>query len=301
MLTMPDNINLFALVDDDEIPVRWIPLTADLGAELNQFFATQQTAFLGNKQQIEFSGSYNTDGGELFTIKEYSLPDSISNALINPLTLPILNLEVETHRIKALFTGTWKNGVNTVNFQVFDAGKLLKKGFTLIGSGQSYKKLEEPGLVLQDKLAAHYADGTLCFSSYHTANRFLDLTPYYREATDTDLDAFVATELFAFEDESSFKVNADSIIRKKVALLQKNKVLEDLSVTVIQTVANSFNEGLSAENHINISINTEGKLVIPQDKKQLKELIRFLDEDYVTTPLTKRKCLTNSKKYLNPV
>jgi hypothetical protein len=26
-----------------------------------------------------------------------------------------------------------------------------------IGSGDTYKKLDEPGLVLQDKLAAHYA------------------------------------------------------------------------------------------------------------------------------------------------
>jgi Domain of unknown function (DUF4868) len=105
--------------------------------------------------------------------------------------------------------------------------------------------------------------------------------------------------LFAFEDATSFKKNADSIIRRKVALLQKNKVLENLSVTDIQAVASNFNESLPADLHITISINADGKLVIPQDKKQLKELIRFLDEDYVTTPLTKRKCLTNSKKYLN--
>jgi len=84
-------------------------------------------------------------------------------------------------------------------------------------------------------------------------------------------------------------------------LLQKNKVLEDLSVVDIQNVANSFNQGLPAEHQINITINADGKLVVPQDKKQLKELIRFLDEDYVLAPLTKRKCLTNSKQYLDQV
>ena len=204
-------------------------------------------------------------------------------------------------RIKALFCGLWTNSNQFVNFQVFDSGKLLSKGFTLIGSGNIYKKLEEPGLVLQDKLTAHYANGTLYFSSYHNAKRFLELSDYYREATDIDLDAFVATELFAFEDEDSFKGNADSIIRKKVALLQKNKVLENLSVIDIQNVANSFNQDLPAEHHISITINAEGKLMVPEDKKQLKELIRFLDEDYVLAPLTKRKCLTNSKQYLNQV
>lgn len=295
---MSNNINLFALVEDEQTPIRRIPLTADLGAELAKFFVSQQSDFLENKQHIEFSGSYNVDNNEIFTITDYPLPDFIGTALSNPLICQMLNLNNETHRIKALFTGNWSNTNKTVNFQVFDSGKLLSKGFTLIGSGNIYKKLEEPGLVLQDKLTAHYVNSTLYFSSYHNAKRFLDLSAYYREATDTDLDAFVATDLFAFEDESSFKDNADSIIRKKVALLQKNKVLEDLSVMDIQNVASSFNQDLPVELHISITINADGKLVVPKDKKQLKELIRFLDEDYVLAPLTKRKCLTNSKQYL---
>jgi Domain of unknown function (DUF4868) len=298
---MPDNINLFALVDDEQTPIRRIPLTADLGAQLAQFFVNQQNNFLDNKQPIEFSGSYNVDSGEIFTLTDYPLSETIGSALSNPLICQILNLNNEKHRIKALFTGIWSDTNKTVNFQVFDSGKLLSKGWTLISSGNTYKKLEEPGLVLQDKLTAHYANGVLYFSSYHNAKRFLDLSAYYREATDTELNAFVATELFAFEDESSFKGNADSIIRKKVALLQKNQVLKDLSVTDIQNVVNSFNQDLPVEHHINITVNAMGKLVVPQDKKQLKELIRFLDEDYVTAPLTKRKCLTNSKQYLNQV
>ncbi len=296
---MPNNINLFALVEDEQAPIRRIPLTADLGTELAQFFASQQSDFVENKQQIAFSGSYNVGSDEIFTITDYPLPDAIGSALSNPLPCQLLNLNNETHRIKALFTGSWSNNNKIVNFQIFDSGKLLSKGWTLIGSGDLYKKLEEPGLVLQEKLTAHYANGTLYFSSYHSTKRFLDLSSYFREATDTDLDAFVATELFAFEDQSSFKNNADSIIRKKVALLQKNKVLEDLTVVDIQTVANNFNQGLPAEHHIKINISEDGKLVVPQDKKQLKELIRFLDEDYVEAPLTKRKCLTNSKQYLN--
>jgi hypothetical protein len=82
-------------------------------------------------------------------------------------------------------------------------------------------------------------------------------------------------------------------------LLQKNKVLEGLSVMDIQNIANNFNQDLPPELHISVKISEDGKLVVPKDKKQLKELIRFLDEDYVLAPLTKRKCLTNSKQYLN--
>ena len=298
---MPNNnntSNLFALVDDEDAPIRRIPLTAALNAELAQLFAEQQAALLNGRQPIAFTGCYNVDEGEIFTIADYPLPPAIGQAIGNPLTCPVLNLNTETHRIKALFSGTWTAANKTVNFQVFDAGKLLKRGFTLIGSGDTYKKLEEPGLMLQDKLTAHFYNGTLFFSSYHNTKRFLDLADYYREATDTDLDDFAATDLFAFEDEAAFKEQADSIIRKKIALLQKNEVLKDLTVVGIQTVANNFNAELPEEHHITIMVSEAGKLVIPEDKKKLKELIRFLDEDYVTAPLTKRKCLTNSKQYL---
>jgi Kiwa KwaB-like protein len=302
---MPNNnnpSNLFALVDDEDTPIRRIPLTAALNTELAQLFAEQQAALINDRQPIAFTGSYNVDEGEIFTIADYRLPPTIGQAIGNPLTCPVLNLNIETHRIKALFSGTWTPANKTVNFQVFDAGKLLSNRWTLIGlpiqGGDTYKRLEEPGLILQDKLTAHFHNGTLYFSSYHNTKRFLDLADYYRAATDTDLDDFAHTDLFVFEDEASFKEQADSIIRKKIALLQKNEVLKDITVTDIQAVANNFNAELPEEHHISIMVNDDGKLIIPEDKKQLKELIRFLDEDYVTAPLTKRKCLTNSKQYL---
>jgi len=298
---MPNNnqkiSNLFALLDDTQTPIRRIPLTEDFRQELGRFFAGQQQTFIADKQTIEFTGSYNVDSGEIFRIEDYPLPETISNALGNPLNSPVLNLNQESLRIKALFTGIWTEQEKRVSFQVFDTGKLLSKGWTLIGSGDTYKKLEEPGLVLQDKLTAHYSDGSLFFISYHNTKRFLDLSDYYIAATDTDLDTFARNDLFEFEDQDTFKGNADSIIRKKIALLQKNNVLDNLSINDIKTVANDLNQHVAEEHKINI-ITKNGKLLIPKDKKQLKELIRFLDEDYVTAPLTKRRCLTNSKQYL---
>jgi len=294
-----NSTGLFALMDDAQQPVRRVPLTAALNQELAAMFAEQQAAFLGDKTERTFSGSYNVDPGEIFTIADYPLSVVISDAIANPLTCQVLNLKNETRKIKALFSGVWNDQSKQINFQVFDSGKLLKTGFTLIGSGDTYKKLEEPGLILQDKFTAHFDNGTLYFSSYHNTKRFLDLAEYYQEATDAELDTFAASELFSLEDASSFKDSADSIVRKKIALLQKNHVLKDLQVSDIQTVANNFNQELPEEHHISIELDDHGKIVIPADKKQLKELVRFLDEDYVTAPLTKRKCLTNSKQYLS--
>ncbi len=49
---------------------------------------------------------------------------------------------------------------------------------------------------------------------------------------------FNKAALFEFEDQDTFKGNADSIIREKIALLQKNNVLDNLSINDIETVAN---------------------------------------------------------------
>jgi hypothetical protein len=295
---MPNNtVNIFAIVDDEQTPIRRIPLTGNLQLQVRQFFDAQKAEFIADRKELEFTGSYNVDTDEIFSIKDYQIPEKISSSLQNPLNSPILILKNETHRIKTIFTGLWTANEKRISFQVFDSSKVLSKGFTLLNSGDTYKKLEDPGLVLQDKLTAHYQDGKLLFTSYHNTKRFLDLSNYYKEATDIDLDTFSSNNLFEFENKDTFKNIADSIIRKKIALLQKNNVLANLSINDIKTVSDDFNQKVADEHKINIAIN-DGKLVIPEDKKQLKELIRFLDEDYFTAPLTKRKCLTNSKQYL---
>ena len=139
-----DNTNLFALLDDAATPIRRIPLTSDLSTDIKAMFNGQLAVLLADKQSIEFTGSYNVDVGEIFTIADYPLPEVISNALSNPLACPRLNLKEETHQIKALFTGVWINQDNQVSFQIFDSGKLLSKGLTIIGSGDTYKNCTCP-------------------------------------------------------------------------------------------------------------------------------------------------------------
>ena len=219
--------NIFAIVDDEQTPIRRIPLTGDLQNQIKSFFDAQTETFITDKQEIEFTGSYNVDIGELFFVPDFPIPENLSAAIQNPLNNPVLNLNQETHRIKALFTGVWNQNKKQISFQVFDSGKVLAKGFTLLNSDDTFKKLEDPGLILQDKLTAHFQDGKLLFTSYHNTKRFLDLNQYYEAATDTDLEGFADSELFEFEDESSFMANADSVIRKKVALLQQNHVKQD--------------------------------------------------------------------------
>lgn len=285
-----DMLNLFALVNDKDDPVRRIPLSRDLQSEITDFLSEQIRNFHTGQHEIDFSGSYNADEGEIFRIREYPLDNNIVDAIENPLERDVLNLREIKHRIVALFTGSWSNNGKLIGFQSFDPRKIISKGFTIINSGDTYTKLEDPGITLQDKLTALYDGTDLLFYSYHNTRHFVDLSDYYREATDADLKNFASNRSLFVEDANLFMQNADLIIRKKIALLQKNRVLGKVAVKDIRTSAKQFG--------LDIEIKNGKKLVLPSDKNELMNVLRFLDEDYFNTVLTKRKCLTNSKEYL---
>ncbi len=49
--------NLFAILDDEQTPIRRIPLTEEFRQELGEFFTQQQQNFITDKQRIEYTGS----------------------------------------------------------------------------------------------------------------------------------------------------------------------------------------------------------------------------------------------------
>jgi hypothetical protein len=285
-----DTLNLFALVNEKDNPVRRIPLSRELQSEITDFLSEQIINFHNDQSKIDFSGTYNADEGEIFRIQKYPLDKNIIGAIENPLERNILNLREEKHRIVGLFTGKWSDNEKLVGFQSFDPRKILSKGFTIINSGDTYTKLEDPGITLQDKLTALYDGTDLLFYSYHNTRHFIDLSDYYREATDADLKNFASNRSLFVEDTNRFMQNADLIVRKKISLLQKNKVLGKVAVKEIKTSAKRFG--------LDIELKDGKKIVLPDDKNELMNVLRFLDEDYFNTVLTKRKCLTNSKEYI---
>ena len=178
-------------------------------------------------------------------------------------------------------------------FQTFDSRKLLSRKFTIINSNNTYTKLTDPGIIIDDKLDAVFADDKVLFSSYHNAKRIFDLSEYYRDATNEDLNTFSNSTLLSFEDSGWFIEVADSTMRKKVALLQRNRVLEQVRIEDIEAQARTLGIVITF-----LQENQSRRIKFPKDKKKVKEIIEFLDENYFLAPLTQRKCKTNSKRYL---
>jgi hypothetical protein len=283
--------NLIAILKNGES--KRIVASGNLQDEITSYFEDIASGFNRDKEPVSFDGRYNVSEDEIFVIDDFPIDDNITEAIQNPLTMDILSLNQDSKDVQAIYCGDWNNTEKTIYFQTFDTRKILAKKLTLINSGNTYTRLNDPGIIIDGKIDVLYKNGKLFFYSYHNARRILDLSSYYREATDQDLNTFSEVDMFDFEDKDWFIENSDSTIRKKIALLQRNEVLSNSSIKEIEKEAQRLS--------ITISFTGTGsakKLRFPKDKKQVKEIIRFLDEDYFISSLTKKKCLTNSKRYL---
>ena len=157
-------------------------------------------------------------------------------------------------------------------------------------NNNTYSKLNDKGLIIAGGLTCVWKENNLYFDSYFNARKVLPLQDYYIEATTQDIENFANNALFSFDDQLSFEEGLSSNYRKKIKAIQERGVLENININEIQNQANQFELELNFEN---------GQIKIPNDKSQVKQLLKFLDEDYFITPLTNRKCVTNSKREIN--
>ena len=164
-------------------------------------------------------------------------------------------------------------------------------GLSIFHAANVYKKIEGIGLTVDSKLSAILREGSLKFHSFHLLRQIFDVSEYYKEATDCDIDQFASMSCVMVADSSKLIAISDTWVRRKLWLISQSQILEKVPVADIKTVAAEFHIELNTE----IDDGAE-KLVIPEEKKQLKTILRFLDEDYYKSPLLANYYLANSKR-----
>lgn len=145
--------------------------------------------------------------------------------------------------------------------------------------------------MLDTKLSAVYREERLYFHSFFVARRVLDLSSYYKEATDADLKLFAKEETVALESPTTLTDNADDWVRRRVALIRDSKVMKNVAPKKIVTEAKRY--GLKIRTK---KADGKDQLLFPDDKRELKALLRFLDENYYTSGLTGDRFVANSKR-----
>ena len=185
-----------------------------------------------------------------------------------------------------------QDGLATILIQHFDKKRVIStNGLSIFHASNVYKKIEGVGLTIDSKLTAILRGGVLKFHSFHLLRQIFDMSEYYKEATDGDIHQFANMPCVMVEDSSRLIAISDTWVRRKLWLISQSQILEKVPVSDIKAVAAEFNIELNTR----VDDGTE-RLVIPNEKKQLKTMLRFLDEDYYKSPLLANYYLANSKR-----
>lgn len=289
-------LSLFALTSDPAKRIVKFNLSNDVQADLTTYLKDQESSFDLQQDEIVFDGKYKPDAGEVLCIENYDDIDNLESAIRNPTSLDLADPSEDFfHDIKALFSGyILETGGVKVLLQNFDRRKIIStNGLSIFHSANVYKKIEGIGLTIDHKLTATLEEGKLKFFSFHNTRQIFDLSEYYKEATDDDVIEFSNMDLIKSADNCQLLEMSDSWVRRKISLIQQSGILQNVPINEMKAVATEFSIPF-----ITVTENGDELIKIPDNKSDLKKLLRFLDEDYYKSPLSKTNFITNSKRVL---
>ena len=118
-----------------------------------------------------------------------------------------------------------------------------------------------------------------------------DLSEYYKVATDDDVIEFAELDVIKSQNSKQLIEMSDSWVRRKISLIHQSGILQNVPINDMKVVATEFNIPFSTE------MNGSAEVIkLPDNKSDLKKLLRFLDEDYYKSPLSNTAFVTNSKR-----
>ena len=270
--------NFFAILKDDT--VRKINLLQAITGDIRSVFVNISDSILNSDvEEILFDGNFNIQDEEILYV-EMQLPANVIEASSNPIGLHVLNLVSDN--IKTLF---WVEN-EVYYFQNFDKRKLLQNKNVIFWDETTFDKLKSNALILDNAVNAIYKDGKFYFKSYVNANKIFSLIAFFEEASNEVIDEFANNDKLIV-DANWLKENGNTIIKKQITLIQKSNILLNANTKKIKNSAKKFN--------LKIEL-VDGKLVLPKDKKQCKDILSFLNEQYYIGLITGKKFRTNSKR-----
>ncbi|EJB4444637.1 DUF4868 domain-containing protein, partial [Escherichia coli] len=276
-----------------------IDIDAPAQTVVENLFRTQRSEFINEDiEEIEFCASYNVQDGEIFSINPFDDEIGIINAIERPDAVPVWDPDdVSVHYFKALFTGEPASNGNPTQvwLQCFDRRQIInneKSFFQVVTQpGNRFSVSTRPGFSLSDRLTAILVGDKLLFKSFFMLRRFFNMEEYFNEATREDLDNFIGNDIFHVENAEDFMMFADSAIKKKVSLIISSGILNDQPIENLIECAQKIGYQLGITN-----VNGDNKITMPNSKREVKQLLYFLDQGYFNSIITNELMLTNSKR-----
>lgn len=282
-------IHFFALLRSDTIQIRRIPLEQGVQAEVKDLFTSHDDEFFNGMNIEPFEAGY-TPQEDTTSFVDMALPADFNDIPNNTNVFEELDRNNEITNIKVIFI--YDENSQTYYFQNFDKRNLLsRKTIAIWSSNNTFTTLQNSNAFIIDKAVhAIHKEGKLYFKNFIQAGKVFDLTSFFSEASEQDMDDVFGEPLFN-SDIQWLKDNSDSVMKKQITALKKSGILDK-----VKPETKKF-KGAAKRVGIPEGVYNTGQIVLPQDKKQCKQVLAFLNQDIFPGLLTPKQLFrTNSKK-----
>ncbi|MEQ5167446.1 DUF4868 domain-containing protein [Proteus terrae] len=286
---------LFALMDKDvAIPIVRIETDKTTDQKVTELFQKQYDFFNSHYDQaIEFYAGYSPRYNECFFLDDFIESAPLIDAINRNTAIPVLDYKkIPMSEIKCLFVCMeFPNNPNKIALQTFNKSQILNVSRSLWASKNMFSMTDGVGFNLGEKLVAVIDGTSIKFKSLQLLRSIFDMDKYFSEATDDDVKSFCQHSKFKTEDGFDLLSVADTVVRTKITLINHSGVL-DLDLKKLKTAAKKVKFDLKT------TTDSSGNEVIamPTIKKEIKNLLTFLDEDYFTSEISKTIYKSNSKR-----
>lgn len=286
---MPNTFYAFCRTDGENSIYR-IPITAGVQRELEQLFESQEQSFLANRdEEVAFNGDWKPESNQLLVIENEELARPFFLTFErNPTAYEQLDIgQFGNAGIKGIFTRSSAED-NRILLQRFQTSQYLQRGrFTLTFSNERFGKFLDQGFALDTRLTAIVENNSFKFVNFSNLRTIIPIQEHFRAATEEEVNSFKQCDLFYVQDERCFDGAMDEESRKIIRRITRSDVLNDYNANEIRDRADGV--GLEIESR-------DERLVLPSDKREIKTILRFLDESVYKGVFTDRTFETNSKR-----
>lgn len=275
---------VFFMLTDGSI--RKVLLTNEAVRDIVALWERSLSRFINEDiKEVAFDGSYKPDDEEILFVT-MNLPDCFANIPNN--TNNYNEISIPEDKIKTVCL--YHDG--NYFFQNFMNNYIVKaSNIALFWSNDTFKKFEErKAFTIEETVNAIYHAGKLYFRSYASAKQIFDLTDFYKEATNADIDNVFGNDVFAGTDCEWMKNNCDSVMRKQIKSIEDSGILNTLNVTTKAFKSWAKKAGIPE------GVYNTGHLVFRPNKKECKVILSFLNDDIFEGHFTKSIYLSNSKR-----
>ena len=296
-MTPPPPFLFYGLIKIGQNEARRIHLHQRVQKRLTAEFLAQKDAFLLESEAIDYDPQYKPDDGEEhFQIKEYALPVAYKKVIEGPDAVPAIETQdFDECRVRCIFGMSQNANKRELFFQNFDVGNVLKRGTSFLARPDRFDELEETAVTLKDRISAYYDGKNLYFRSVNLVSRYLDLDQVFQEATNEQIETFVADKRFVQPDMDDFLAASDSWVRRKISVINARNILDSVGIDDIKRVASEFQVKLTTQR----GPSGREAIVLPTDKKELKDLLRLFAQDLLQCAMTNDRFRVNSKARIN--